>query len=395
MITIENTGNLVNVAVLGDFTLADFREFELQVLHDIGFQGRVNLLLDLRDMVNYTLDVAWEELRFTREHAREFGRVAVVTSDQWVTWSAWLTRLLAGAGIEVFSDYEDAEDWVRGGLVFTTLVSTSELEAHLDDPDWVVFDCRHELSNPGRGERHYTDSHVPGARFLHLDRDLSIPPNGRNGRHPLPEPEAFARRMGELGVGPATQVLAYDDFGGVYASRLWWMLRWLGHDAVAVLDGGWTAWLKEDRPETSELPHVTPARFEARPRNLAVDLSYVEAHLQRPEMCLLDARSAERFRGIGETLDPVGGHIPGARNRYFRDNLGADGRFKPAAQLRAEFEALLKDAPVSAVVHSCGSGVSACHNLLAMEVAGLAGSRLYPGSWSEWCADRRRPIATD
>jgi thiosulfate/3-mercaptopyruvate sulfurtransferase len=238
-------------------------------------------------------------------------------------------------------------------------------------------------------------SHLPGARFVHLDHDLSAPKTGRNGRHPLPDPERIARRAGELGIGNGTQVVAYDASGGYYAARLWWTLRWLGHDAVAVLDGGWDAWVRAGLPVTSAAPALAPARFVSRIRNdSSIPAAQIAARIgQRPPL-LVDARSPDRYRGENETLDPVAGHIPGAINRFFKLNLEADGCFKPPAVLRQAFSSALGGTPPSQVVHYCGSGVTACHNLLAMEVAGLAGSRLYPGSWSEWVSDRSRPVAT-
>jgi thiosulfate/3-mercaptopyruvate sulfurtransferase len=273
----------------------------------------------------------------------------------------------------------------------TTLVSTTQLASHLDDPAWVVFDCRHDLAKPDSGALAYATAHIPGARFLHLDRDLSAPTTGKNGRHPLPDPQAFMRTLGAAGVDSNKQVVAYDDKTSVYAARLWWMLRWLGHENVAVLDGGYAKWTHEARPVTGAPPQPVPARFAGRPRAISVDADEVLGAIGRPGRVLIDARAPDRYRGENETLDPVGGRIGGSLNRFFRDNLDASGCFKPAAELRQAFTALLGDAPPDAVVHSCGSGVSACHNLLAMEIAGLSGSRLYPGSWSEWCSDPSRP----
>jgi thiosulfate/3-mercaptopyruvate sulfurtransferase len=278
-------------------------------------------------------------------------------------------------------------------LSYTTLVDVATLAAHLDDPDWLVVDVRHQLADTGYGERVYAEGHVPGAVFLHCDRDLSGPMTGSNGRHPLPAPEVLAARLGAIGIGPATQVVVYDDAQGMIAGRLWWLLRWLGHAGVAVLDGGLPAWQAAKQPLTPALPLLRPANFVARPNDAMVDADYVQAFLQTSRMHLVDARSPDRFRGENETIDPVGGHIPGAVNRFFRDNLQADGRFKPAAELQAEWLAVLAGAAPEAVVHQCGSGVSACHNMLAMEIAGLPGSRLYAGSWSEWCADCGRPVA--
>jgi len=279
-------------------------------------------------------------------------------------------------------------------LVYTTLISCETLATHLNDDNWVVFDCRHDLARPDAGEAAYRAGHIPGARFMHLDRDLAAPLTGTNGRHPLPEAAIFAAKLRAGGVCKNTQVAAYDDVDGRYAARLWWMLRWLGHQAVAVLDGGWKQWLAEGHAGNSETPAAGAGDFAPRPGAGSVDVQYVLAHLRNQHMQIVDARAEDRYRGENETLDPVAGHIPGALNRPFLHNLKADGRFKPAGQLQTEFQALLGNIPAARVVHQCGSGVTACHNLLAMEVAGLTGSRLYPGSWSEWCADPARPVAT-
>ncbi len=276
-------------------------------------------------------------------------------------------------------------------MAHTTLASTAELAAHLHDPAWVVFDCRHDLANPDSGGQAYASAHIPGARFLHLDRDLAAPTTGKNGRHPLPDPQVFTRTLGAAGVDSSKQVIAYDAQTGVYASRLWWMLRWLGHENVAVLDGGYAKWTGERRPVTSAVPQPAPARFAGQARAISVGVDEVMRSLGQSGRILIDARASDRYRGENETLDPVGGRIPGSLNRFFRDNLDSNACFKPAAELRQAFAALLGDAPPDAVVHSCGSGVSACHNLLTMEIAGLSGSRLYPGSWSEWCSDPSRP----
>lgn len=277
---------------------------------------------------------------------------------------------------------------------FTTLISVAELAKNLDQKNLAIFDCRHELTNPDFGTQAYRESHVPHARFAHVDRDLSAAPTGKNGRHPLPEASAFADWLGRMGVSDATQVVAYDNAGGVYGSRLWWMLRWLGHDRVAVLDGGWNAWTAASLPVTRDVPQPTPARFVAKPRPLSVNADFVLANLDSGAATVVDARSNDRYHGQNETIDPVGGHIPGALNRFFKDNLDASGKFKPPQKLREEFLAVLDRVPAGDVVHQCGSGVSACHNVIAMEIAGLSGSRLYPGSWSEWVSDPRRPVAT-
>jgi thiosulfate/3-mercaptopyruvate sulfurtransferase len=275
------------------------------------------------------------------------------------------------------------------------LVTAEELIAHIGDAGWRIFDCRHDLQNTEYGQQAYLKGHIPGALFLHLDRDLSGEKTGRNGRHPLPDPVVFAKRMGECGVGPDTQVVAYDNEGGIFASRLWWMLRWLGHDKVALLDGGLPGWRRAKQALIADLPQITPATFVPRPQPMIVDVNFVLSQLPSLRGMILDARAPERFSGEEETLDPVGGHIPGAVNRFYFDNLDDAGcYFKPADELRTEFEALLTGRDPARIVQQCGSGVTACHNLLAMEIAGLNGSKLYPGSWSEWCADPSRPIAT-
>jgi thiosulfate/3-mercaptopyruvate sulfurtransferase len=279
--------------------------------------------------------------------------------------------------------------------MFTTLIAPAELAPRLGDPSFVVVDVRHDLAKPERwGEEQYAAGHLPGARFAHIDRDLSAPKTGRNGRHPLPSPADAAALFGRLGIAPATQVVAYDQGSGMFASRLWWMLRWLGHDAVAVLDGGFERWTREGRPVASEVPAPSQAAFAAgRPSPTASATEIGEA-LAGGALVLVDARVPERYRGDVEPLDPIAGHIPGARNRPYLQNVNPDATFKPAVALRREFAALLRDTPPERVVHYCGSGVTGCHNVLAMEIAGLRGTRLYPGSWSEWCSDPSRPVAT-
>lgn len=275
----------------------------------------------------------------------------------------------------------------------STLCSVEALAKQLDDPNWIVCDCRHDLTDYDAGRRAYAESHIPGARFVHLDEDLSGPKMGTNGRHPLPHPQTFALRLGALGIDNGKQVVAYDASGGYYAARLWWMLRWLGHTRVAVLDGGWEAWTRGGFTVTAEAPLIKPSSFAARVAgDQAVSAVLIAAHLYDGKITVLDARSPDRFRGENETLDPVGGHIPGALNRFFKNNLDSDGRFKSPSLLQQEFLALLGERDTRTVVQQCGSGVTACHNLLAMEHGGLGGSRLFPGSWSEWVSDRSRPI---
>ena len=272
------------------------------------------------------------------------------------------------------------------------LVSCEQLAAHLNDPDWRIVDCRHQLSDVGYGQRVYAEGHLPGAFFMHLDRDLSGAMSGCNGRHPLPDPQVLAAKFGAIGISSRTQVVAYDDAEGMVSGRLWWMLRWHGHDNVVVLDGGFNRWVKEGRPLTRDIPVVLPTVFEIEQRDWVVTADEVLANIASPELVVVDARGPDRFRGENETIDPVGGHIPGARNRFFRDNLDADGRFRPAAELRREFLELFAGTPPDKTVMQCGSGVSACHNLIALELAGLTGARLYAGSWSEWCSDSARPV---
>ena len=278
--------------------------------------------------------------------------------------------------------------------MYTTLISTADLAAHAGDSSFVVCDVRHDLGQPDTwGEAQYRRAHIPSARFVYMDGDLSAPKTGTNGRHPLPSVEACAALFGRLGIDGSKQVVAYDQGPGTYAARMWWMLRWLGHRASAVLDGGFAVWEREGRAATTSVPTVAPVSFVARPTVPAVDVAAVAANLSAPSMLLVDARGRERFRGDVEPIDKVAGHIPGSINRPYTDNMTADGHFKPAAALRADFAELLGDRAPTTVVHSCGSGVTACHNLLAMEHAGLGGTRLYAGSWSEWSADPTRPIA--
>lgn len=278
-------------------------------------------------------------------------------------------------------------------MSWTTLISIEEFAEAIDR--CVVIDARHDLMVASAGRSAYEDGHIPGACFLGQDADLSGPKNGRNGRHPLPDPETLAAKLRAAGLEPGRQLVVYDAQNGMFASRVWWLARWLGHDAVAVLDGGIEAWRKAGFPVTREIPAPRGGGFTASSgRAPAVGADEILAGLGTHARLIVDARSPERYRGEVEPLDPVAGHIPGAVNRPVQMNLRPDGRFKPGPVLRQEFEALLGGRPTSALVHACGSGISACHNLLAMEFAGLAGSALYPGSWSEWCADPSRPVAT-
>lgn len=276
----------------------------------------------------------------------------------------------------------------------TTLISTAALAANIDNPDWVVVDARFSLTAPEQGEADYRAAHIPGAVYAHLGRDLSSPPVlGQTGRHPLPPVAEFTKTLGRWGIDAQTQVAVYDDSGGMVASRLWWMLRWLGHEAAAVLDGGWTAWRQEDRPLYNGVETRAPRSFAAaeRPALLAT-AAEIAARLNDPDLRLFDARAADRFRGQNETLDPVAGHIPGAVSAPYADNLRVDGRFRSPEQLAAHFAQLLGDAPVEEAIFYCGSGVSAAHNILALQHAGLGMPRLYAGSWSDWISSGERPV---
>lgn len=279
-------------------------------------------------------------------------------------------------------------------MVFTTLISSDELTQHLADPQWVIMDCRFALAEPAAGERAYLQGHIPGARYAHLERDLSARVTVDSGRHPLPDKERLAAKLGAWGITSASQVVVYDDAGGAMAARLWWLLRWLGHAAVAVLDGGWGQWSKEGRAVSPEVPPPARAVFAVQPPLVEwISSAELQDAMLHQTIQVLDARAAERFRGDVEPIDAVAGHVPGAMNRPLQHNLAADGRFLPAAELRRQFTALLGPIVPQQVVHMCGSGVTACHNLLAMEHAGLGGTRLYAGSWSEWIRDPSRPAA--
>ncbi len=275
-----------------------------------------------------------------------------------------------------------------------TLVSTAELAGHLDDPTWVVVDVRYNLTDTAAGAAQYRESHIAGAVYASLSHDLATTPTGTNGRHPLPTVETMAATFGRLGIGPATQVVCYDA-DNMFAARLWWMLRYLGHDAVAVLDGGFPKWVNEGRPVQSGEQHRTPATFTPALRaGMRVPVETVAAASQDGTLRLVDARAPERFAGQNETLDKAAGHIPGAGNHFFKLNFTPEGTIRPAEELRAALTATTEGKPMSDVVMYCGSGVTACQNLLALEHAGLPGARLYVGSWSEWSADPGRPIET-
>jgi len=280
-------------------------------------------------------------------------------------------------------------------MPYTTLIPAAELANHLDDPAWVIVDCRFSLADTDRGRRDYQEAHIPGAVYAHLDEDLSGPMiAGQTGRHPLPGIETFAQTLGGWGIGDGVQVVVYDDSTGGIAARLWWMLRWLGHNAAAVLDGGWMQWSRAGLPVESTSKSKPARVFEARPRpDLLVNTAVVKTLSQEQPAVIFDSRTADRYRGENETIDPVAGHIPGAICAPYLENVGPDGLFLPKEALRARFESLLGQAPVEQAVFYCGSGVTAAHNLLAMTYAGLGDGRLYAGSWSEWITDPARPVA--
>lgn len=279
-----------------------------------------------------------------------------------------------------------------------TLVSVDQLANAIDDPALCLFDCRFDLADTGRGARAFAESRLPGAVYAHLDHDLSSPITAHSGRHPLPDVDALIDWLGRNGVASGSQVVGYDDSGGTMAVRLWWLLRWLGHADVAVLDGGWQAWTDAALPLERGTPTApTATRFDGvADVNQVVSTAQLEQQLREgsDRLLLMDARTAERFRGEAEPIDPVAGHIPGAINLPLQENLQADGRFKPPATLRDLYRQALAGRSAADVAAMCGSGVTACHNLLAMEIAGMTGGRLYAGSWSEWIRDPHRPVAT-
>jgi len=278
-------------------------------------------------------------------------------------------------------------------LALSTLIDTATLAVHTSDPTWQIVDCRFKLDDEEWGSREYRRAHIPGAVYAHLNVDLSGPITGMNGRHPLPDLSALASTLGRLGIAQGVQVVAYDQDAGMYASRLWWLLRWMGHEEVAVLDGGFAKWLAETRPTTAGEERARPREFSGSPRmQMLADASEVARLVGRSDSLLLDARAPERYRGDLEPIDRVPGHIPGAVNYHFMRNIGEHGSFRSAEALRRDLQQALGQTPADRVVCYCGSGVTACQNLLALEHAGLHGSRLYPGSWSEWSSDTSRPV---
>ncbi|MDD4914767.1 MAG: sulfurtransferase [Methylococcales bacterium] len=279
-------------------------------------------------------------------------------------------------------------------MAHTTLVSVAALAEHLDDREWIVFDCRFSLADNNAGGKAYRQGHIPGARYVHLNHELSTPVKPYTGRHPLPDFSVLAERMGSWGVSNRSQVVVYDDAGGAFAGRMWWLLRCMGHQQVAVLDGGIGHWRRQGLPLTTRLPKYYASRFRIYPDSRQwLGAREVEDGLATGGVTLIDARTAERFLGRQEPIDPVAGHVPKALNRPFQLNLDKNGLFLSAKLLERQFKQLTVGVPAQQVVHMCGSGVTACHNLLAMEFAGLQGSRLYAGSWSEWIVNPNRAIA--
>ena len=280
-------------------------------------------------------------------------------------------------------------------MSYSTLISTSELAKHLHDPNWIIFDCRFSLADAEAGHRAYRQGHIEGARYADLNKDLSSAVKSYTGRHPLPNFSELANKLGAWGVNSRSQIVVYDDASGAFAGRMWWLLRCMGHTQVAVLDGGIKHWQKLGLPQTTALPKISASQFRSYIDNQQwLSAQQVEKGLASRSLTLIDARTPERFNGLQEPIDPIAGHVPKALNRPFQLNLDAQGLFLPAAQLRQQFNALSANCPAEHIVHMCGSGVTGCHNLLAMEVAGLSGSKLYAGSWSEWIANKNRPVAT-
>ncbi|MBS4051959.1 MAG: sulfurtransferase [Methylomonas sp.] len=279
-------------------------------------------------------------------------------------------------------------------MAYTTIISAQELAANLHKSDWVIFDCRFSLADDTAGAKAYRQGHIPGARYADLNKQLSAPVKSYTGRHPLPDFSALSQQLGAWGVGNRSQVVAYDDAGGAFAGRLWWLLRAMGHQDVAVLDGGINHWQKQNLPLTTVLPKIAPGHFRCYlDQQQWLSAAEVENALAANNITLIDARTPERFQGLQEPIDPVAGHIPKAVNRPFQLNLDKQGLFLQPEQLNTQFRALINTRPPTQIVHMCGSGVTACHNLLAMEIAGLSGSRLYAGSWSEWIVNKNRPVA--
>lgn len=280
--------------------------------------------------------------------------------------------------------------------MFSTLISAKEALAHLHEPDWVFVDCRFSLQEPSKGREEYLEGHIPGAFYAHLDEDLSAPViPGKTSRHPMLPVGRMTELFSSWGIDEKVQVVVYDFKGGGMAVRLWWMLQWLGHESVALMDGGWAHWKALNYPVSVAAPNRQRRLFKPRPKEgWTMDASQVAAASQNPAFRVVDVRNIERYLGQEEPIDPVAGHIPGAINIPFMENVDEDGFFKPAEALKEKYGEKLAGIPADRVVFYCGSGVTSCHNILAMRVAGLGHAKLYPGSWSEWITDPSRPVAT-
>lgn len=280
-------------------------------------------------------------------------------------------------------------------MIYSSIISADLLQQHLNDPNWRIVDCRFNLKATDEGMSLYQMEHIPNAIYAHLDHDLSAPVSNSSGRHPLPDVETFKLKLGSLGIDGSKQVVVYDDAAGSYAARLWWMLRWLGHEAVAVLDGGFTLWKQQGLPTTNTLPRIEPTTFVGKPTmNMLMNSNDIQENLNKSSICLIDVRDPQRYSGLEEPIDKVAGHVPGAINVPWKTNIADNGMYRSRAELYDQYHKLLQDAAGKNVVFMCGSGVTACHSLIALEYIGITGAKLYPGSWSEWITDPNRPVAT-
>ncbi|WP_455206507.1 sulfurtransferase [Kaarinaea lacus] len=278
-------------------------------------------------------------------------------------------------------------------MKYRSIISADLVQQHLNDPDWRIVDCRFNLKAPDEGLAMYHMEHLPNAVYAHLDNDLSGPISKSSGRHPLPDVNQFKQKLGAWGIDNDKQVVVYDDAAGSYAARLWWMLRWLGHEAVAVLDGGFTVWKQQGLPTTVVAPKVDPTTFVGEPNmDMLVNSKTLEENLRAPSVSLIDVRDPRRYLGLEEPIDKIAGHIPGAINIPWKTNIADTGMYLSKAQLHDHYINVLREASSKKLVFMCGSGVTACHSLVALEYIGIPGARLYPGSWSEWIADPDRPV---
>ena len=278
---------------------------------------------------------------------------------------------------------------------YHTIISTEDLYQNLGQDDWFIFDCRYLLKDPDGGLNKFRQGHIPGAQLADMDRDLSSPMTQTSGRHPLPDADSFIEKLCAWGVGNDSQIVCYDDLSGAFAARMWWMLNWVGHGKVAVLDGGIKKWTAEERPLETESKDKPRGSFTGKADpGMWVDIDFVQQRLEQGDISLLDARSSERFTAKDQKTDPVPGHVPGAVSYPFAGNLSQEKVFLPANELTQRFESMFSERQPGQIINMCGSGVTACHNILATRIAGLPWTRLYVGSWSEWLKDRARPVAT-